>query len=225
MAGREGDRASVHRPANWREHNVDQGTLAGLLDAIGLQHGTDKASDRHDYLRVYEQQIPYSPKGSLLELGWLDGASMSTWRDWLPEAWTVTGLDIEVKLPMVGVNFVHGNQDDGFIIAVTARDYGPFDVIIDDASHINPLTIASFTLLWEHLAPGGLYFIEDLQVSYYPEWKGNPDPDKGNTIMQFLKSRADDVHNEHCGLSLPGRVYDVRHVAFWPGLALVQKDF
>ena len=43
---------------------------------------------------------------------------------------------------------------------------GNFDVIIDDGGHMNYMIYQSFITLWEHaLAPGGLYFIEDLLLS------------------------------------------------------------
>ena len=41
-----------------------------------------------------------------------------------------------------------------------------FNVILDDASHVNTLTKASFESLFDRLAPGGLYIIEDLACSY-----------------------------------------------------------
>lgn len=43
---------------------------------------------------------------------------------------------------------------------------GNFDAIVDDGSHKNHHIYASLIFLWKNaLAPGGLYFIEDLQVS------------------------------------------------------------
>jgi predicted O-methyltransferase YrrM len=38
---------------------------------------------------------------------------------------------------------------------------GPLDLVIDDASHLEPQTRASFNRLFPHLRPGGLYVIED----------------------------------------------------------------
>ena len=40
----------------------------------------------------------------------------------------------------------------------------PFDVIIDDGGHKNQQIKLTFDHLWPVLAPGGLYFMEDLQV-------------------------------------------------------------
>ena len=39
---------------------------------------------------------------------------------------------------------------------------GPFDFIIDDGSHFHSHILLSLKTLWPHLAPGGVYFIEDL---------------------------------------------------------------
>lgn len=193
------------------------------LNSIGLKYRTDKASSDHGYLEIYEREINPGPRGSLLELGWLDGASMRMWREWLPRGWRVAGLDREPKEAIHGVNFVQGNQDDPQVIGLLAARHGLFDVIVDDASHESPKTITSLCLLWPYLNPGGCYFVEDLRTSYYPHWWGNSDPDqpgaRGKTIMQFLKDRADEVQGEQRPINFP----DIQQLSFWPGLCLLRK--
>ena len=44
----------------------------------------------------------------------------------------------------------------------------PFDVVIDNASHINWHQIRMLDFMLPHLAPDGLYFVEDIQ----PPWHG-----------------------------------------------------
>ena len=41
---------------------------------------------------------------------------------------------------------------------------GGFDAIIDDGSHRNSHIMKTFDALWPTLQPGGVYFMEDLQV-------------------------------------------------------------
>lgn len=59
-------------------------------------------------------------------------------------------------LPVLGVD-----QSDDATLGDLARRYGPFDLVIDDASHMLGPTRASFETLFPHVRPGGLYIIED----------------------------------------------------------------
>ena len=42
---------------------------------------------------------------------------------------------------------------------------GNYDIIIDDGGHEYRQQKPTFEVLWSQLSPGGLYYIEDLQVS------------------------------------------------------------
>jgi hypothetical protein len=48
---------------------------------------------------------------------------------------------------------------------VVKKSGGKFDIIIDDGGHVYNQQKATFEVLWKTLSPGGLYYIEDLQVS------------------------------------------------------------
>lgn len=196
------------------------------LDEIGLHYGTDKASHGHDYLRVYDEYLwPRQVNiHAFLEVGWWKGESMRMWRDYLPPDCAVVGVDIEQKDPLPGVHFRQADQRDKARLDVISNEFGLWDVIVDDASHISAYTRATFQHLWPHLRPGGLYFVEDLQVSYHPSWGGHPDPDSRGTIMHALKRLADGVHHGHAGVDQrPAPAYAVDHVAFYPGLCVVRK--
>lgn len=45
----------------------------------------------------------------------------------------------------------------------------PIDLVVDDASHWYPETLASFTALFPRVAPGGLYVIEDWGWAHWPD--------------------------------------------------------
>lgn len=206
-----------------------------MLDDIGLKYGTDKASNGHNYLQVYEQIMPSVRPVNLLEIGWFDGASMRMWREYLHEESTIIGVDIEPKDEICGVEFVQANATQYELLTsinwLTLGEAPGLDFIIDDGSHLSPDVIASLEMLWDLVRPGGYYIVEDLHVSYHENWKGW-DPSLNHvgttvrkTSMEFLKKVADDVHFGHAGAgpwrqqSLP----DVASIAFYPGLAIIQK--
>ncbi|KAL7554275.1 hypothetical protein ACHAWF_017719 [Thalassiosira exigua] len=57
----------------------------------------------------------------------------------------------------------------------------PFDVIIDDASHINWHQIKTLDFMLPKVALGGLYMVEDIQSSCR-DWKANMGSHKGDTV-------------------------------------------
>jgi len=66
------------------------------------------------------------------------------------------------------VTKVHtGDATDPGVLNRVLFDSGgePFDLIIDDGSHLNEHQIASFEYLIKHVAKGGVYVIEDIQSS------------------------------------------------------------
>eukprot|EP00607_Mallomonas_marina_P008894 CAMPEP_0182422492 /NCGR_PEP_ID=MMETSP1167-20130531/8221_1 /TAXON_ID=2988 /ORGANISM="Mallomonas Sp, Strain CCMP3275" /LENGTH=146 /DNA_ID=CAMNT_0024600621 /DNA_START=462 /DNA_END=899 /DNA_ORIENTATION=- len=64
-----------------------------------------------------------------------------------------------------GVNMLIGDQSNpSDLNRWISESGGNFSVIVDDGGHRTVHIINSFNTLWPNLAPGGLYFIEDLQV-------------------------------------------------------------
>lgn len=141
------------------------------LDALALRYGTDKSSVHHNYVRYY---APYFAKykgrrSAFLEIGVKDGASLKMWKTFLPGI-TVHGIDnrnAALQYAQDGIAIHVGlQQDHAFLNRVVEKIGRPIDIIVDDGSHHNPYTIASFEGLFPHLAPGGVYAIEDLHCSY-----------------------------------------------------------
>lgn len=178
------------------------------LDEIFVKHGTDKGSTEHDYGPIYEEHF-WSRRlepVSVVELGVWKGDSLRAWKEYFPSA-RIFGIDRDPKPNIPGVKIAQIEQTDDNLIGNFGDLQGPFDIIIDDASHISSKTIRSFQLLWPHLKPGGIYVIEDLQTSYDPVHYGHkeasvdprhqPLPDgwrDTQTAMQFCKSLADEVN-------------------------------
>lgn len=176
-----------------------------LLD-IALHHGTDKAAS-HSYVEFYEDLLCHrrGDVRAVLEIGIggfrekrnpsVGGESLRTWRDYFPRA-TVVGLDILDKSGVAGDRIVvyRGSQVDHELLRRIGERHGPFDLIVDDGSHIPAHVVATFERLFPFLSVGGVYVIEDLQTSYWPMWGGRFRPRAAGTSMGFLKRRVDGLN-------------------------------
>lgn len=213
------------------------------LDAIALAHHTDKASSHHGYTATYEPLLAHlrDEPITLLELGVgghedpaLGGASLRMWRDYFSKA-TIVGLDVEAKaFTIPGVTIVQGSQADPDTIASLAAQFGPFDVVLDDASHLSSLTIRSWELLYPHLKAGAIYVVEDTHAAYHAHYYGGAeaceDPDGTTstgapTMMQYLRRLADEVNHRCDGVLFPSRYakgYPLASVTFRFNLAILQ---
>ena len=140
------------------------------LDRIGQRHGTDKSSAHHDYLRHYESYISLqkTPITTLLEIGVFDGGSLRTWNEFLPEA-RIIGLDVDPRcLEFAGHNMqveLCDQSDVSQVMSVGVK-HGPFNIVIDDGSHIWSHQILTFETLFPFVTSGGLFIIEDIDTSY-----------------------------------------------------------
>ena len=195
------------------------------LDALAIKHNTDKSSLNHNYTKHYEKifgPIRYQDL-NIVEIGVWEGASLRMWRDYFPNA-KIVGVDKHDRgIQVEGVDIVICSQDNPSLSDLLP---GRLDIVIDDASHINALTITTFKNIFPHVKPGGLYIIEDLQTSYDPvNYDGHLDPDAFKpqiTAMQFCKRLADEL-NRH---NFPQEYrwgYNLESVQFYPNMCVITK--
>lgn len=144
---------------------------------------TDKV--RWGYLPTYQAiAAEVGTAGRVCEIGVWQGGSLEMWQTLFPQG-TVVGVDIDASLPWPpGTVKVVGSQN-----APETRDqvaaHGPFDLIVDDASHVGRLTRETFQLLWPLVKPGGYYVVEDWMISFWPEWASDV-PSMRDVVSGFL---------------------------------------
>jgi hypothetical protein len=146
-------------------------TLTEIINANESDKGTT-IRWAHNYTSAYErwfEPIRDEPI-RLLEIGVCDpaapGASLNAWYEYFPKA-TIYGFDIvdAHRFDNDRITTFVGDQSSPKDLAQLAESSGgDFDVIIDDGSHHAAHQQISLAALFGHLKPGGLYFIEDLQV-------------------------------------------------------------
>jgi hypothetical protein len=145
---------------------------------ILIASGSDKFH-RHHYERYYENWLRtfrHKPQTKILEIGAEAGRSLKVWSDYFSYPEKIMGLAYgeasdgveESSSNLKAVSVYRGDQS-----KKETMDYliskGPWDIIIDDGSHVPSHMIFSLFSLWNSVKPGGLYIIEDLETNYWPD--------------------------------------------------------
>lgn len=104
---------------------------------------------------------------TLFEIGVFQGESMRYFREFFTHPDTkIVGLDREglkggSEPGDERFTVKQGDQSNLGVLQEIVNSFGPFDIIIDDASHAESQTVATFDALWPHVKEGGFYITED----------------------------------------------------------------
>lgn len=206
---------------------------------LNRKHYTMKADHCFNgvgFLDIYERYLGQNRESvkSVLEIGVKEGQSLRLWREYFPNA-EIRGIDITPKYQDKGhdrITVYRGSQEDPTLLNSVSKDaHGEFDVIIDDGSHINELTIKTFNHLWPRVKSKGFYFIEDLRCCYVEPleqemmkggWPGLSE-NKENKVQ--LINRREDMDKFFLEIikNMDYLKKDVMHLDFWPMMAILQK--
>lgn len=150
------------------------------------------------YFQIYEREMGRFLRNpiSFLEIGIWKGGSIPMWKDYLPDGSKLTFIDIDPACKsheIDGTNIRIGNQADPKFLAELAKEFGPFDLVLDDGSHVCAHQIASFEGLWPHLNNGGLYMVEDCHTSYWPGFGGGYRNEA--SFIEYAKRLVDTMHS------------------------------
>lgn len=212
------------------------------LPRLCEKYGSDKHGF-HFYAQHYENHFRSFRRKpiKLLEIGiggydhpLKGGSSLRVWQHFFPSA-LIYGLDIHDKSAhdTRRIKTIVGDQADPGQLEAISNTYGPFDIIIDDGSHLSQHVVLSFRSLFPLLKPNGIYAVEDLQTSYWEEafgmrWDGSSDRNALHTSMGFFKSLADGLNYvEYRDHGYKPSYFD-QHVSalyFYHNLVFIQKGF
>ena len=97
---------------------------------------------------------------------------MQMWRRYLHPESVIVGIDINPTTrrfdePSQRLHVRIGGQQDISFLESVVTELGPFDVILDDGSHMTSHMVQTFRYLFPNgLASGGIYIIEDIGTNY-----------------------------------------------------------
>jgi len=157
------------------------------LCELALKHKTDKggwhtfAGDTcHNYTPIYHAvfgQRRHEVR-RVLEVGVNHGSSLRMWQEYFPFA-EIFGLDLRPECLFREERICCFQADQGnpdsLRVAVAQTGGRPFDLIVDDGSHIRQHQVVTANTLIHYLAQGGSFFTEDLAGPYAAEITCRPD--------------------------------------------------
>jgi hypothetical protein len=203
------------------------------LNQLAIIFGTDKWA-AHWYTQHYQRYFwPLrGRKLNVLEIGvggYEDSSagaeSLRMWKAFFRKS-RILGIDVQDKTRFREhrIDIRQCDQTDAKALTRLCDEYGGFDIVIDDGSHINEQVIKSFQVLFPRLRPNGIYAVEDTQTSYWPAWGGGIGSPKSS--MEFFKSLVDGLnHQEYPIENYKPSYFDLKivEVIFLHGLVLIRK--
>jgi len=155
-----------------------------------------KSSKHPVYWDVYKHVFSVfdlSSEFNVLEIGVDKGDGMLQFKELFPNC-NICGLDIREDTPNSPVgNIWIGSQTDTELLDELNKEEGPFDIIIDDGSHVNEHQILTFEYLFPKLKPGGVYIMEDIHTSYWESHGGGYGTD---SFVEYSKKLSDMINYE-----------------------------
>jgi hypothetical protein len=175
------------RPAVPARGRSSGGSAVGKLEAYFEQNQSGRGiwKWRH-YFDLYDRHFArfVGREVRVLEIGIYSGGSLAMWRHYFGDKCRVYGVDIEEACRAYEDQHTRifvGDQGDRSFWARVRQELPEVDIVIDDGGHLpeQQMTTLEETMLM--LAPGGVYFCEDVVGSH-------------NIFSGYVQALADGLH-------------------------------
>jgi 23S rRNA U2552 (ribose-2'-O)-methylase RlmE/FtsJ len=179
-----------------------------------------------NYFEIYERYLEkYRNKSiNFLEIGVQGGGSLQMWKKYFGANSKIVGIDIDpnTKFEEEQISVEIGNQSDEEFLKKVVEEYGPFDIIIDDGSHIQSDVLNSFFFLYPTLNRGGTYIIEDTHTAYFKLFQGGLKSD-ANSVSIFSKF-VHDMNAEYVDEPFVPQLKDLSSMSFYNSMVIFEKQ-
>jgi SAM-dependent methyltransferase len=195
------------------------------------RHRGRPCSKWQHYFAAYDREFgPYRGRTvRMLEIGVARGGSTELFRRFLGPRAVVLGIDINPRCKEYeaqGIRIEIGSQSDPAFLDRLAREYGPFDIILDDGSHVMQDQIASLAHLFAAVRPGGVYAVEDIHTSYFSRFGGGYR--HADSFVEHAKSMIDAQHMWWSHRMPRSEAEDwspwLSRISFYPGMVFFHKN-
>ena len=175
---------------------------------------------------------------TLVEFGVFHGGSLQMWKHYFGPKARIVGVDINpdcASLAEEQVEIRIGDQSDRVFLRSLADELGAIDILIDDGGHMMRQQIATFEETFPAVAHGGVYLVEDLHTSYWPEYGGGygrPLPLDfrwaPRSFIEYSKNLIDGLNAWHSRkperLAVSEFTRSVRAMHYYDSVLVIEKD-
>ncbi|CAN5713556.1 hypothetical protein BH11VER1_BH11VER1_26480 [soil metagenome] len=183
----------------------------------------------HHYFDIYHQHFARyrNTNVRVLEFGISHGGSLQMWRDYFGPLARIIGVDINPECLMHATGSVEvfiGDQEDRTFLQELRNKVGEVDIIIEDGGHTMAQQLATFEVMFDAVAPDGVYLTEDLHTSYWSEYGGGWEAP--GTFIEFSKTLIDRLnawHSRDSGLGADTFTKAVSGMHFYDSVLVIEK--
>jgi cephalosporin hydroxylase len=152
------------------------------------------------YFDIYDRHFsPYRGKEiTVVEFGVSHGGSLQMWKKYFGRKARIVGVDINpdcARFVEPQIEVVIGDQEDRKFLRALRKKVGDIDVLIEDGGHTMTQQINTFEVLWPAVRDGGVFLLEDLHTSYWPNYDGGHK--KPGTFIEYAKDLIDQMNAWH----------------------------
>ncbi|MDH5353353.1 MAG: class I SAM-dependent methyltransferase [Gammaproteobacteria bacterium] len=182
----------------------------------------------HHYIPIYDRYFSKyrGTEVRFLEIGVSKGGSLRMWRKYLGKDAIIYGIDIDPDCARY--NGIHGevrigSQTDPDFLASVIKEMGGVDVVLDDGSHKMEHIRTTLEKVLPKVTDEGIYMIEDLHTSYWPNYGGGHASKKN--FFNLVRLLIDDIHHwyHNKGIRLPKVSSHCRSVHIYDSIVVFEK--
>jgi hypothetical protein len=158
------------------------------------------------YLPIYERHFNHlvNRTVTIIEIGVYKGGSLQFWKRYFGPFAVIVGIDIDpacaaIEEDQIAVRI--GDQSDPSFLERILQEFGAPDIVIDDGSHKMRDQRVSFAFLYPRMDKNGIYVVEDMHTSYWPEYGGGFLAE--GSFIERCKSLIDELNAEHSRGAIP----------------------
>lgn len=182
------------------------------------------------YFDIYDRHLARFRNRSpvMLEVGVYHGGSLGMWKDYFGPGARIIGVDINPRAKRFAdeqVTIEIGDQSDREFLRQLRARHPRIDILLDDGGHSVEQQKTTFGEMFAAVAHDGVYLIEDVHTSYWPEYGGGLG--EGASFVEFCKRLVDDLNAWHVrewGEEQRSEVAQAAHsISFYDSVIAIEK--